>query len=187
MKENPFHLFLPKVPSSVEDLLRQDIPLTRLQVTLFDDATLVGLSTPHILCDGYGVKAIIQSLTHILDGGAPPLPLALVDPFQPYANASRPLEPPPYWRVLNTIQTLVLIAFSFWHWIWERPIQNRDIFFPQEAVARIKSEAMSDIRKENSDAGDLWISSSDALLAFCLKVRGSISGPLGATCGLIVD
>lgn len=171
VKENPLHLFLPNVPSSVQELLQKDIPLTQLQVTLFDDASLVGLSIPHILCDGYGVKAIIQSLTHVLNGGVPPPPPTLADPFQSYANAPQPLEAPPYWRVLSSIQTAVLILFSLWRSIWERPIENRDVFFPKDAVAQIKSEAMSDLKKEHGESSDVWISSSDALLAFCLKVR----------------
>jgi hypothetical protein len=173
VKENPHHLFVPHVPSKVEELLEQDIPLTQLQVTLFDDASLVGLAIPHILCDGYGVKAVVQALTQIINGGAPPPPLSLVDPFQPYANVSKPLEAPPHWRVLSAIQTALLVVFSLWRWVWERPIENRDVFFPKDAVAKIKEEAMSDIRKEHGESSDLWVSSSDALLAFCLKVRGS--------------
>ena len=170
VKENPFHLFAPNAPSSVEDLLQQDIPLTRLQVTVFNDASLVGLSVPHILCDGYGVKAIIQSLTDILNGGTPPPPLTFVDPFKQYANVPKSFEAPPYWIVLNTIQTVFLVVCSLWRLLWERPIQNREVFFPKDAVKKIKDEAMSDLRKENGESSNLWISSSDALLAYCLKV-----------------
>ncbi|KAI0922391.1 hypothetical protein AcV7_005935 [Taiwanofungus camphoratus] len=168
-KENPHHLFSPKGPSSVDELLKQDIPLTHLHVTVFSDAALIGLSVPHILCDGHGVTAISRALSAILSGGPPPPPLNHIDPYAPFAINEGQVPSPPYWRVLSKLQTIVIYARALWEWLFDNRIENRDVYFPKSEVERLKAEAMDDIYKGHGEKTDLWISSSDAILAFCLK------------------
>lgn len=170
-KENPHHLFIPGAPRDVAELLKRDVPLTQLYVTTFTDGSLVGLYTPHILCDGYGVTAIIRSLLSILDGGSPPPPLEHVDPFLPYAETAGEAPAPPYWRALNVVETAALYARAFKQWLFDSNVENKDVFFPASEVKRIKDEAMADLRATHGDNEDVWVSSSDAVLAFCLKVR----------------
>lgn len=64
VKDNQDHLFSQNGPRSVGAY----IPVSQLQVTLFDDATLVGLTTPHVLCDGHGNKEILSAVARILRG-----------------------------------------------------------------------------------------------------------------------
>lgn len=168
-KENPHHLFTPNAPSSVKELLKRDIPQTQLHVTLFDDAALVGLSVPHILCDGYGVTEIMRALSTILSSGSPPLPLDHADPYAAFAVNESRVPPPPYWRALNALEKLVIYARALWEWLTDRKVENREVFFPRDEVARIKAQAMDDIREEQGQDTKLWVSTSDAILAFCLK------------------
>ncbi|THH19420.1 hypothetical protein EW146_g1767 [Bondarzewia mesenterica] len=169
VKENPHHLFIPYGPKSVDELITGDRPLVHLHVTTFDDGSLVGLSTPHILCDAHGVASIIKAVCIILSGGPPPPPLDLTDPFEPYGHNQGNVPAPPYWRALNIVQKTVLYARAIWTQLFDRHVENRDVFFPKSEVQRIKSEAMDDIRREHGADTDLYISSSDAILAFCLK------------------
>lgn len=171
VKENPHHLFFPQAPHDIDALLRDDVPITHIHVTTFDDATLVGLYVPHILSDGHGVAAIVRALTAILSGKKAPPPLEHMDPFLPFTQT--PLSAPaPYgWRVLSLIETVVIYARAFWEWAFDNDLENREVFFPASDVARIKSHAMEDIRHEHGENTDIYVSSSDAILAFCLKVR----------------
>ncbi|KAI0746367.1 hypothetical protein C8Q80DRAFT_1337354 [Daedaleopsis nitida] len=173
-KENPHHLFFPTAPTTVDELLTRDVPLTHLHVTNFNDASLVGLYTPHILCDGHGVATIARALSSILGGDPPPPPLHYDDPFLPFLPTPNDstASAPPCWRTLNFVERMVLYARSLWDFLFCDHIENRDVFFPREEVARIKELAMDDIRHEHEHSGkDLWVSSSDALLAFCLKCK----------------
>lgn len=144
--------------------------MTHLHVTVFSDAALIGLSVPHILCDGHGVTAISRTLSAILSGGPPPPPLNHTDPYAPFAINEGQVPSPPYWRVLSKLQTIVIYARALWEWLFDNRIENRDVYFPKSEVERLKAEAMDDIHKEHGEKTDLWISSSDAILAFCLKV-----------------
>jgi len=170
VKENPQHLFLPNCPPSVAYLLKHDVPLTYMNVTTFDDASLVGIAVPHILCDGHGVTIIMKALCQILGGGAPPSPLNHIDPYSSFAKSNYIVPPPPYWRALSFASTVILYIRSFWDWIVDGTIENKDVYFPLSEAERIKSEAMEDIRKEHGKDTDLYVSTSDAVLAFCLKV-----------------
>jgi len=62
MKRNPDQLYSERGIRSVAELMKRDLPVAQLQVTLFDDASLVGLTTPHVLCDGHGNKEIARAV-----------------------------------------------------------------------------------------------------------------------------
>lgn len=174
-KENPFHLFCPYGPRSVEELLREDRSVVHLHVTSFDDGSLVGLATPHILCDGHGATAIIQALCQLINGGSPPPPLNLEDPFESYASEGKLGKrnneevTPPQWRIIGKLGLALFYLRSLWESIFEDKIENKDVYFPKQEVERIKAIAMSDIRRVHGQNTKLYVSSSDAILAFCLQ------------------
>jgi hypothetical protein len=170
VKLNPDDFYLEGAPRSVGELMKRDIPMVQLQLTLFDDATLVGLTTPHVLCDGHGNKEIMRALTCILQGEVV-APLQEGDPFEPILNVQGAPELPPYWRVFSIWQTVIFLTCLMWDFICDRETQNRELFFPKAEVERLKDEAMEDLRKEHGEKPDVWVSSSDVLVAFCLKVR----------------
>ncbi|KAH9846780.1 hypothetical protein C2E23DRAFT_872203 [Lenzites betulinus] len=171
VKENPQHLFLPHAPHDVDALLREDVPITHIHITTFDDATLVGLYVPHILSDGHGVAAIVRALTAILSGENPPPPLEHTDPFLSYSQAPLTAPAPYGWRVLSLIETVMIYTRALWEWAFDNDLENREVFFPASDVARIKGDAMKDIRREHGENTDIYVSSSDAILAFCLKCK----------------
>ncbi len=144
-----------------------------LHVSNFEDGALVGLSTPHILCDGHGVTSIVRALCDIINNKTPPPPLNHEDPFKAYAQDIRgdvDVPAPPHWRVLGKVELTVFYLRELWKGLWEDKIENRDVYFPKEDVLRIKAEAMDDVRKRYGDDTSLYVSTSDAILAFCLQV-----------------
>ncbi|KIJ46927.1 hypothetical protein M422DRAFT_46027 [Sphaerobolus stellatus SS14] len=184
VKHDPNDLFSQDGPRSVGAYMKSNIPVAQLQVTLFDDATLVGLTTPHVLCDGHGNKEITNAVTRILRGeDVEDLPSA--DPFTPFVipddKKDEPIKTPPFWKVFSTWDIVTFMAYLAADFIKTRDISNRDIFFPKEEVERIKQQAMDDLKKEKGDDPEAWVSSSDALIAFCLKrvhPRSSSTTPL---------
>ncbi|KAF8516888.1 hypothetical protein JB92DRAFT_3082640 [Gautieria morchelliformis] len=173
IKHNPSDFYSQGGPRSVGDLMSKDIPLAQLQLTMSDDATIIGLTTPHVLCDGYGNKEIILALARILRGEEV-APLQLGDPFEPILNVQTPPDPPPYRRVFNMRQVVVVMACLIWDLIRARNIQNRELFFPKAEVDKLKEEAMDDLRKQYGEQPDIWVSSSDVLVAFCLKTPPNV-------------
>jgi hypothetical protein len=152
--------------------MSKDIPVVHLQLTLFADASIVGLTTPHVLCDGHGNKEIAQALALILNGGSPP-PLPEGDPFRPYSPSmsTASYTTPQRWKVFSSLQIVVFLFWLLWDFAWNRDIENRELYIPAEEAAKIKAQATRELRDARGYGEDVWISTSDALLAFVLKVN----------------
>ncbi|EJD44092.1 hypothetical protein AURDEDRAFT_114396 [Auricularia subglabra TFB-10046 SS5] len=162
VKNNDDRLFSDGGPRSVTQLMTQDIPVTFLQVTTFSDASIIGLTTPHVLCDGHGNKEIGLALARILKGETV-APLRDGDPLVRYAGAPKDTEAPPSWRAFGFVDSAKFFATLAWDFAVNRDIENRELFVPAAEAERIKAEAMADLPDGE------WVSTSDALVAFCLK------------------
>ncbi|KAI0027624.1 hypothetical protein K488DRAFT_60869 [Vararia minispora EC-137] len=168
--ESPTQIFYPFAPKSVNELLTSDRPVVYLHVTTFDDGSVIGLTTPHILSDAIGYMSIIKALCSVLATGQSPPALDYTDPFVnfvPKQNENVPV--PPNWRILTTLGGLMLLLLSIWEAMFRVVWENRDVYFPRSEVMRIKEEAMEDIRNRYGASTDRYVSSSDAILAFMLK------------------
>lgn len=143
------HLFSQDSPRTVRDYMNANIPVSQLQITLFDNATL-GLTTPHVLCDGHGNKEILVAVLRILRGEDIE-ELTPRDPFAAFViseDRNEPIKTPPFWRVLSTWDVITFMVHVIIDFVKTRDISYRDIFFPKEEVERIKEQAMQDLRKE---------------------------------------
>lgn len=172
VKENPDDLFTDPSRRSVAYLMTADVPICGLQLTSFSDASIIGLSIPHVTSDGHGYKEIMRALSAVLAKHDVPA-LELRDPFTPLAGA-RNAPATSGWRTYNPLQVMLLVAYFLWHLARHPVSENRDVYFPAPEVKRIKQQAMNDILKlDSGDSGEdtLWVSTSDALFAYCLKVR----------------
>jgi len=172
VKNNHHDLFSKDGPRSIGAYMKSNIPVVQLQVTLFDNATIVGLTTPHVLCDGHGNKEIMVALTRILRGEEIE-DLHTEDPFTPFVipeeKKDEPIKTPPFWRVFSTWDMATFMGHLMVDLVKTRDITNRHLFFPKAEIERIKEQAVNDLKKEKGDDPDAWISSSDAIVAFCLK------------------
>lgn len=157
---------------SAEDLFTRNEAIIQLQLTVFEDASIVTLATPHVLCDGHGIKEIIRSLISILDGNADTIgPLMEHDPFVKYLPPAGALvETPPYFSILRIWEIVILVLYLLWDMAFNRPIEGRTVFMPAGVVQQLKAKAMEDLAKEGKNPKIDWISTSDVLAAYGLKV-----------------
>ncbi|KAG8788417.1 hypothetical protein FRC15_004392 [Serendipita sp. 397] len=161
-------LFAEGGPRSMKDYLKKDIPLIQLQLTNFEDGCILGLTTPHLLCDGHGNKEIGIALSRLMKG-EDVLPLKEGDPLGRYTHNTEPPKAPSNWKVLGIFQMVVMIACMIWNLISARNVQSRVFYIPASEAKRIKAEAMADLKRERPDDKDAWVSTSDAIGAFLLK------------------
>ncbi|KAG9032704.1 hypothetical protein FS842_004055, partial [Serendipita sp. 407] len=168
-QEKHIDLFAEGGPPTAKDYLNKDIPLIQLQLTTFDDACILGLTTPHVLCDGHGSKEIGIALSRLLKGEEV-LALEEGDPLERYTHHTATPKAPPGWKILGIFQMVVLITCMIWSLILTRNVQSRVLYIPAPEVERIKAEAMADLEQERPDDPDAWVSTSDAIGAFLLKV-----------------
>ncbi|KAG8810789.1 hypothetical protein FRC17_002780, partial [Serendipita sp. 399] len=155
-------------PRSNKDYLNKDIPLIQLQLTNFDDASIVGLTVPHMLCDGHGIKEIALALSCLLKGEQV-LPLKEGDPLEAFTHNPEPPKAPPNWKVLGIFQLIVMVAYMAWKYLSTPNVQDRIIYIPASEAERLKAEAMADLKRERPDDKDAWVSTSDAIGAFIIK------------------
>ncbi|KAG8810791.1 hypothetical protein FRC17_002782 [Serendipita sp. 399] len=169
-------LFSEGGPRSVKDYLEKDIPLLQLQLTTFEDASILGLTFPHVLCDAHGIRHIALALSRLLKGEEV-LPMKEGDPFERYMhnnNNNKEMSPPkapPNYKVLGIAQTVVLIIYMIWNYLWtlNANAQSRLFYIPAADVKRLKAEAMADLKRERPDDKDAWVSTSDTIGAFFIK------------------
>ncbi|KAL5529816.1 hypothetical protein ACEPAG_5803 [Sanghuangporus baumii] len=177
-KRNPHHLFLPYAPKSIQELMDSDKPMCHLHVTNFDDAALIGLSVPHLLCDASGVAIIIKALCTLINSGAKPRPLNHHDPFASYKRkdgVAREVPAPPHWRLLTRLDRAILYIRQLWEHFLGSRVDNYDIFIPQLEVQRMKTQAMRDISIQYGSNTGRYVSTSDVVLAFLLQCTHSSS------------
>ncbi|EIN05849.1 hypothetical protein PUNSTDRAFT_54705 [Punctularia strigosozonata HHB-11173 SS5] len=184
VKENPDDLYSSPDPwrRKLPELMKVDKPISQLSLTLYPDASVLGLSVPHVLCDGMGVAEIMRALTTVLRGEpAPPIAPPDCDPFAKYRPEEDPKQDqgiakakqgnvgviPDGWRVFSALQMAVFVFCTVWDMISRREDENREMYIPPQEVQRLKTEAMEDIKREGVEGE--YISTSDAVLAFMLK------------------
>lgn len=161
---------MPQAPKSFEELIEQELPMTRLHITTVEDASMVAIYVPHILCDAYGITVIMRNLVRVLDGHPPPAALDHQDPFRRYKhNFGNINSAPTGWRTLSPADKAALYAREMWEQMFNGPLESRNVFFPAAEVDRIKHQAMDELRAMHRDHR---ISTSEAIVAFCLKVSG---------------
>ncbi|EIN12483.1 hypothetical protein PUNSTDRAFT_141174 [Punctularia strigosozonata HHB-11173 SS5] len=168
IKHFPYDLYSDPACRSMNDLFTKDIPNAALQLTNFEDASIVGLTIPHVLADGHGVKVVLNALLQTLHGEE----VAPIDPIpEPFAKFKDVPQPPAVvgWRLFNFFQMLTFVACMLWDRIRYPKYEVRELYVPQKEVERIKQQAMDDIRNELGEQTGEWVSTSDALVAFTLK------------------
>jgi len=131
----------------------------------------MGLTTPHVLCDGHGNKettatrCVEKKSLHSNSG----IHLRSLS-FQTRRKTNQSSRLP-FGKYFFLRETVVFMGHLMVDFVPTRYLSNRNIFFPKKEVERrIKAKAMENLRSEQGDNRDVWITSSDTLLAFCFKV-----------------
>lgn len=181
------------VPSTAEDLIRnQDAQIT-LHVTSFRNATIVSLLFPHYMTDVMGQHALIKAWSLVLAGREADVPVlagTFDDVMATVGTAADTTEPEPYILASRTMSRLGRLYFGlryFWDIIWSPRAHEKVICLPAAVVQRLREEAQNDLAR-SSHGTVPFISEGDVLTAFltCLVAR-SLSQPRPITLVNIVD
>jgi hypothetical protein len=161
-------------PTTLSELVSNDRPQLSLHVTLFSDATLVGLSWPHTLMDAMGQQALLHAWSLVLAGRhseVPPLCGTREDALCAAVEASTKQEE--YKLEQNRLRGWALLEFGFryvWHLIWYRKAETHTIYLPRTTITDLNRQAQSDLLTEENGIGKAFISEGDVLTAWIARV-----------------
>ncbi|KAG9123827.1 hypothetical protein FRC07_013831 [Ceratobasidium sp. 392] len=155
---------------NLEEYISSGDPAFALHVAYLSDATILTLTIAHILMDASGFTEVIKALILALDREPIPplltydpwamiLPEALCAPSDP--NASKG------WAIWDAESSLVSRRTEERDLKADGPIQSRAIYFPAAEIARLKREAIEDLRKVGYDVPIL--STTDVIGAWLYK------------------
>ncbi|OBT41297.1 hypothetical protein VE00_08452 [Pseudogymnoascus sp. WSF 3629] len=155
-------------PATLEDYLIDDTPLLSLHITSFNDATIIGLTWPHVLMDVMGRQALIRSWALVLAGKESEVPALLGARedallFDDNQEVYRPTR----------LQGFGMFKFGMRFvadLLWNRVVETRTIFLPKAAVAKLQLQAQEDLSGE-------FVSEGDVLAAWMTRAVASSMPP----------
>lgn len=164
---------IPSPPKSIEEMMERNATLLHLHVTCFLDATVVGITWPHVVMDAMGLQALLRNWSLVLNnkaGDVLPLVGAQDDALQELLNQD---TGPPEESVLEklTIGLLgagVMLLRIIWMILWNPGLEQRTIILPQDSIDRLSAQARSDLAVENGKKP--FISEADVLAAWAARV-----------------
>ncbi|KAK1983635.1 hypothetical protein LZ30DRAFT_748508 [Colletotrichum cereale] len=163
-------------PASLDDFTFSDIPQLSLHVTSFNDATLVGLSLPHVLTDVMGQQALLRGWSTVLAGRESDVPPVLGAHKDFLVAAGEALTE----REDFKLKDRVLQGFGFLKFglryaldMTRNPVvETRTIFLPKESIAELRCQAEMDLTPVE-DGKPPFISDGDLLTAWAVRMVAS--------------
>jgi hypothetical protein len=176
-----FHLFRSRsCPRTAADLLKQkDAPIISLHVSRFSDATCVGFTIPHAICDVPGVGIILRAWCSLLASRAAEIPPLVIDDV--LADFGSPY--PTTKAGVKALRASMRSTFRIWG-LWSKIRVNirfmrefiiypkddcRMVFIPTNFIQRIREEAKKELGGEMTEGP--WLSENDIVTAIMVKVR----------------
>ncbi|KAH8172603.1 BCL5p [Sarocladium implicatum] len=162
-------------PQTLNDFIHHDVPLISLHTTIFSNATLVGLSWPHVLMDVMGQQALLRAWSSVLSGhDCDVLPVlgAREDALCTAANAPGSNED--FEMGKQQLKGTGLISFGLryaWSLIAGPAAEAHTIYMPATALAALRHETEVTL----SDTGSKlpYLSDNDILTAWAAKIVAS--------------
>ncbi|KAH7302876.1 hypothetical protein B0I35DRAFT_365900 [Stachybotrys elegans] len=158
-------------PKAFNDFIYHDVPLLSLHVTTFNDATLVGLSWPHVLMDVMGQQALLRAWSLVLsdrDVDVPPVLGAREDALCTAADASGEAEEFEIGK--QRLKGTGLLSFGLrfaWDLIRGPAMEARTVYMPATVLAALRREAEADL----ATSGEVpFISDNDLLTAWGVRM-----------------
>ncbi|QRV92482.1 Transferase domain-containing protein [Ceratobasidium sp. AG-Ba] len=142
--------YRPQPLQNLEAYVSRGDPAFALHVTYLSDATIFTLTIAHILMDASGLTEVIKGFILALDGKPIPpllshdpwsviLPEALGSPSNPEASRG--------WAVWDADSGLASRRAEEKDMQADGPIQSRTIYFPAAEIARLKQEAIEELKR----------------------------------------
>lgn len=174
----------PKFPS-YEELIQHDVPLIALHVTSFEDATLIGVTFPHVVMDLFGAKALLAGWSSVLAGREEDVPQVL-------GVREDVLQRPEIWdnggqqedfalekRRLKGAGLALFLARLLSRKLWGSSRQRRAIYLPNNSFCKMRDHARRDISDVTPSQADMpFLSENDILTAWVTRaIASSLSKP----------
>ncbi|KAI8673101.1 hypothetical protein NCS56_00775200 [Fusarium sp. Ph1] len=164
-------------PQTLEQFVSGDVPMLSLHITSFSDATLVGLSWPHVLMDVMGQQALLRGWTLVLAGReshVPPMLGASDDPICAATDSSQG-NPEDFKMAHKQLRGWGMAMFGLrfaWDMLWSPTVEAKTIFLPKKAVAELRRRAREDL--DVQDGGEKpFVSEGDVLTAWAAQLVAS--------------
>lgn len=156
----------PECCKHLSDLLaRGDHPPISVHVTSFTDATLIGLTVPHVLADMATVSILLRAWLNsppahpVYEAGKSPLDVA--ETLVPDGLPAGGLMPARGWHKI--LAALSHLFDLLWRGLTE---EERLVFVPPGVVARLRDKADLELDLAKGE----WVSQHDLVVSWSLKV-----------------
>ena len=164
---------IPSPPNSIKEMMEQNAPLLHLHVTVFLDATVIGITWPHVVMDAMGLQALLRNWSLVLnDRAGDVLPVIGVkdDPLQELLSKD---TGPPEDSVLEKLSigwlgVGVMLLRIIWMLLWNSGLEKRIIVLPQDSMDRLCAQARSDLATQSGQKP--FISEGDVLAAWAARI-----------------
>ncbi|KAF4594409.1 alpha-1,2-mannosidase family protein [Ophiocordyceps camponoti-floridani] len=160
---------LAMMPQTLDDIIRIEAPPLSLHVTSFSDATIVALSHPHVLTDGFGIRALLRSWSLVMAGREPDVPAlrgATTDLLREAVLEPGPIKPEPHVlasvRLGKLSKTKMLLKLAADRMKSPEPVQ-RVMFLPESALRRLFEAEKTSVAAGTKDVLTAWLIRSVAV------------------------
>ncbi|KAF8676169.1 Transferase family [Rhizoctonia solani] len=167
VSRNP-QLYFEKSQPTLEELVSSQSPAFRLHVSCLADATVFAFTFPHLLMGASGAGSVMRGLISLLEGGE------LLDeleenPWVDLLNTAPPGDNLSLIRLFMYGPSDLLASAEMQRMDLERdgPISRRTIYFPPAEIARLKDQAMEELKALGLEVP--FLSSGDVVVAWLYK------------------
>ncbi|KAH8688490.1 hypothetical protein BGZ61DRAFT_494573 [Ilyonectria robusta] len=184
----------PSFPGNAAELISQEAPQLSLNITSFNDATLVTISWPHILMDALGYQDLLRCWSLVVSGReeeVPPFLGATKDVLleAEQSNSEKPEDFRLEGKRLGTLGTSMFLSRFVWDHLRNPPVETRVIFLPKKAFEKIQSQVQEEATAAAQDTDEKpFVGEGDALTAwFTRTVAWSEKKARPVTIGSLVN
>lgn len=161
----------PGAAGSLKDYTSRDVPMIGLHIITFQDATIVTMTWPHVLFDAVGFSHLIEAWSAVLAGlkeRVPKVMGAKQDVLYDLGDIahSGPQYAASEARIISGVAFILFVIRMLWVIFTQPTVESRIIYLPKDVVDRLHERALDDIKEDNWDLDDPWVSPSDAILAW---------------------
>ncbi|TFK49875.1 hypothetical protein OE88DRAFT_1646269 [Heliocybe sulcata] len=175
----PEHIFVhPGTPITMADYLdpEYDRPCFNLHVTTFRDnsVTCLGITFPHIFCDGAGIAQFLMSWVRLVnDINAPTATLHGydTDPFAPLEHAFDFSNEPVYVRTKEAEMQEVMYNMRLQEEFEKHPKETRTVYVPPGMVKQLHQDALLELKQRRAAGEDVpeYLSDQGIIIAWWIK------------------
>jgi len=175
------HLYRPPCfpqisPDFLDNASRQDESVMNVSMVRYSDATLLGLTFPHLFIDAVGIQNVFSAWSQMVAGHAGGIPSVAAfgqDLLKEYDGEYNPQDVENGLRSIGKPMWKYLLHAAPPKIMWEMTMhreETRLIFLPEGMLSRLKEETNSELGMPTHGTGKA-VSQADIVAALLMKVR----------------